>query len=95
MTVRQQISMPLPLKRRAQARAAQQRISLSEYLRRLIAQDLGPPKPKHKPDISMVFDLGYSGQPTNIAHDKDRLLGEAVWQEHLRKTGRGPVRKRK
>jgi predicted HicB family RNase H-like nuclease len=51
MTVRQQISMPPQLKRRAKARAARQGISLSEYLRRLIAQDLGPPEPERKPDI--------------------------------------------
>jgi hypothetical protein len=94
MPVRQQISMPLALKRRAQARAAQQRISLSEYLRRLIAQDLGPPELEHKPDISIFFDLIDDGPPTNIARDKDKMLGEAVWEEHLRKTGRRVPRKR-
>jgi hypothetical protein len=94
MTVRQQISMPPQLKRRAKARAAQQGISLSEYLRRLIAQDLGPPEPRRKPDISILFDLCDSGEPTNIARDKDKMLGEAVWEEHLRKTGRRGPRKR-
>jgi hypothetical protein len=88
MKARQQISMPPQLKWRAQARAAQQGISLSEYLRRLIAQDLGPPKPKRKTDISIIFDPGGDGPPTNIARDKDGMLGEAVWQEYLRKTGR-------
>ena len=88
MTVRTQISMPPQLKRRAQARATQQGISLSEYLRRLIAQDLGPP------DISILFDLCDSGEPTNIGRDKDKMLGEAVWKEHLRKTGRRVPRKR-
>jgi hypothetical protein len=94
MPVRQQISMPLALKRRAQAKAAQQRISFAEYLRRLIAQDLGPPKPRHRPDISVIFDLAKGGPRTNIARDKDKMLGEAVWKEHLRKTGRRAPRKR-
>ena len=86
--------MPVDLKRRAQAKAAQQGISLSEYLRRLIAQDLGPPKSTRKADISIIFDLCDSGEPTNIARDKDKLVGEAVWKEHLRKTGKGRFRRR-
>jgi len=87
MKVRQQVSMPVQLKRRAQARAAQLGISLSEYLRRLIAQDLRPPKAKPKTDISVLFDLITDGPRTNIARDKDKMLGEAVWKEHLRQTG--------
>ena len=69
-------------------RATQQGISLSEYLRRLIAQDLGPP------DISILFDLATLVSRTNIGRDKDKMLGEAVWKEHLRKTGRRVPRKR-
>jgi hypothetical protein len=42
--VRRQILMPADLKRRAQDKAARQGISLAEYVRRVIAQDLGPPK---------------------------------------------------
>ena len=26
------------------------------------------------------------GEPTDIAKDKDKLIGEAVWQEHLEET---------
>ena len=29
-----------------------------------------------KPDISIMFDLGASGQPTNIARDKDKMIGQ-------------------
>ena len=94
MKIRQHVSMPRQLKRRAQARAARQGISLAEYLRRLIAQDLGPPKRSHKADISILFDLVNEGPSTNIARDKDKMLGEAVWEEHLRKTGRRRPRKR-
>jgi hypothetical protein len=74
------------LTRRARAKAAALGISFAEYVRRLVSDDLGAPRPK--PDISIVFDLGASGEPTNIARDKDKMIGEAVWQEYLRKTGR-------
>ena len=80
------------MQRRAHAKAAELGISFAEYVRRLVACDLGERRPKA--DISMIFDLGASDEPTNIARDKDRLVGEAVWQEHLRKTGRAPDRKR-
>jgi hypothetical protein len=85
MNARTQITMDPEMQRRAQAKAAELGISFAEYVRRVIARDLGEPKPKG--DISILFDLGASGEPTNIARDKDRLLGEAVWQEHLRKIG--------
>lgn len=43
-------------------------------------------------DISIVFDLIDSGEPTNIARDKDKMIGEAVWDEYLRSVGRRPKR---
>ena len=43
---------------------------------------------KAKPDISIIFDLVDEGPPTDIARDKEKLIGEAVWQNYLRKTGR-------
>jgi hypothetical protein len=88
MNVRAQIVMDPELQRRAQARAAQLGISFAEYVRRLVAQDLGEPKPKA--DISAVFDLGASDEPTDIARDKDKLIGDAVWKEYLRDVGRKP-----
>jgi hypothetical protein len=48
----------------------------------------GPEEPKPKADLSIFFDLIDEGPPTNIARDKDKLVGEAVWQEYLRETGR-------
>lgn len=81
------------MQRRAQAKAADLGISFAEYVRRLVANDLGEPKPKA--DISIIFDLGASKEPTDIARDKDKLLGEAVWQEYLRKTGHKPKRRRR
>src|SRR5260370_35650870 len=73
------------LQRRAHAKAAELGLSFAEYVRRLVAHDLG--EPKRKADISLLFDLGASREPTDIARDKDKMLGEAVWHEHLRKPG--------
>lgn len=83
--------------RRAHARSAELGISLAEYLRRLVARDLGEvkQKPEQKPDISIIFDLIDEGPPTNIGRDKDRMIGEAVWANYLRKVARRPPRKRK
>jgi predicted nucleic acid-binding protein len=90
MNARAQITMDLQMQRRAQAKAAELGISFAEYVRRLVANDLGGPK--KRPDISIFFDLGASGEPTNIARDKDKMIGEAVWEEHLRSLGRKPRR---
>jgi hypothetical protein len=92
---RSYVTMPVELKRRAQARAAEQGVSLSGYVRRLVVQDLGPPRDGPKPDISIIFNLIDEGPPTNIARDKDKLIGEAVWREHLRKIGKAPRRRGK
>jgi hypothetical protein len=91
MTVRSQITLDPETQRRAHAKAAELGISFAEYVRRLVAQDLGEPKPKA--DISIVFDLVDEGLPTDIARDKDKLIGEAVWDEYLRETDRKPRRR--
>jgi hypothetical protein len=83
---RTQITMDPEMQRRAQAKAAELGVSLAEYVRRVIARDLGEAKPKAKPDISIFFDLIDEGPRTNIARDKEKFLAEAVWKEHLRKT---------
>ena len=81
------------MQRRAHARAAELGISFAEYIRRLVAGDLGERKPKA--DISIMFDLGASDEPTDVARNKDKMIGEAVWQNYLRKTGRKPRRRAK
>jgi hypothetical protein len=86
MNARTQITMDPELQRRAQTKAAELGLSFAEYVRRLVAHDLG--EPKRKADISLLFDLGASREPTDIARDKDKMIGEAVWNAHLRKTGR-------
>jgi hypothetical protein len=90
MNARTQITMDPDLQRRAHAKAAELGISFAEYVRRLVANDLGEPKPKV--DISAIFDLIDEGPPTDIARDKDKMVGEAVWGEYLRKTGQTPRR---
>ena len=87
MATRTQITIDAELQRRAQAKAADLGISFAEYVRRLVAGDLDAPK-KRKPDISLLFDLVDEGPRTDIARDKDKMIGEAVWQEYLRETGR-------
>jgi hypothetical protein len=93
MNARTQITMDPEMQRRAQAKAAELGISFAEYVRRVIAQDLGEAKPQA--DISVIFDLVTEGEPTDIARDKDKLIGDAVWEEYLEETGRRRKRKRK
>jgi hypothetical protein len=85
MNLRTQITMDPELQHRAHAKAAELGISFAEYVRRLVANDLG--ERKRKADISILFDLIDEGPATDIARDKDKIVGDAVWAEYLRKTG--------
>ena len=84
MNARTQITLDPDTQRRAQAKAAELGISFAEYVRQLVARDLG--QPNREVSISMIFDLGASGEPTDVARDKQAMLDEAVWEEHVRKT---------
>ena len=75
MNARAQITMDPELQRRAHAKAAELGLSFAEYVRRLVAHDLG--QPRRNADISLLFDLGASHEPTDIARNKDQMLGEA------------------
>ena len=86
MNARTQVTLNAEMQRRAQAKAADLGISFAEYVRRLVANDLG--EPKRKANISIVFDLVDEGLVTDIARDKDKMIGEAVWANYLRKTRR-------
>lgn len=79
MTVRTQIALDDEAHRRAKRRAAELGISLAEYMRRLLDADLEELR-GGQADIDAVIDLG-DGGPTEIARDKDRLLGEAIAAE--------------
>jgi hypothetical protein len=86
MNARTQVTLDPETQRRAQARAAELKISFAEYVRRLLVQDLGEVRPKG--DISTIFDLADAGPETDIARDKDEMLAEATLQEHLPPRGR-------
>jgi hypothetical protein len=88
MNARTQITLDPETQRRAQSKAAELGISFAEYVRRLIATDLG--EPEQKADVSIIFNLVDDGPPTDIARDKDKMIGEAVWSDYLRKTGGRP-----
>ena len=79
------ISIERDLYERARQRAEQLGMSFAELVRTLLAEKLGEEE-RPRVDPSIIFNLG-SGGPTDIARDKDKLIGEAVWAEHLRKTG--------
>jgi hypothetical protein len=92
MNMRTRITMAQDLQQRAQAKAAALGISFPECIRRLVAGDLGEPK-RSKPDISTLFDLGASRGLTDIARDKDEIIGQAAWEDYLRDTGCRPSAK--
>ena len=73
MMARTQITLEPETQRRVRQRAADLGVSLAEYLRRLVARDLG--NAPAKADPSMVFDLGKSGG-SDIAKDKDQMIAE-------------------
>lgn len=71
---RTQLSFERETLRRARRRAEDLGISLAEYVRRLVAQDLEGPSADADP--SAVFDLGRSGG-SDVAGEKDSMIGEA------------------
>lgn len=79
--MRTQITLYPEEHRQARRRAAEQGISLAEYIRRLVRRDLEPSQVKG--DISAIFDLGDSGG-SEIAKHKDEYVGEAVAAERRR-----------
>jgi hypothetical protein len=74
MMSRTQITLDPEIQRRARRRASDLGISLAEYVRRVVARDLGGTTAPVDP--SVVFDLGSSGG-SNIAKDKDAMIAEA------------------
>ena len=78
MMARTQITLEPETHRRARQRASELGVSLAEYFRQLVRRDLGKPRPKA--DVSRIFNLG-SGGVSNIAKDKDQMIGEAFAAE--------------
>ena len=80
MMARTQITLSPEEHRRAKAKAAQLGISLAEYFRRLVAQDLSPKPPKK--DFTFV-GMGES-EGSDVGRQKHAYIGEAAWHEHVR-----------
>jgi hypothetical protein len=75
MMARTQITLPPEFQRRARQRAGDLGISLAEYIRRLVARDLGGAAAQAAP--ALAFDLGNSGG-SDIAKDKHAMIAQAV-----------------
>ena len=75
MMARVQVALSHEDQRRARARAAELGISFAEYVRRLVARDLGEVRGTEDPHA--LFDLGDSGG-SDVALEKHRYVGEAV-----------------
>jgi hypothetical protein len=82
MMARTQITLDPEMQRRARQRASDLGCSLAEYVRRLVARDLGAPKAKV--DVSSIFNLFDSGG-SDIARDKDEMIGRALDALHPRR----------
>jgi hypothetical protein len=78
MLARTQVTLDSELHRKARVRAAALGLSLAEYLRRLVAADLGDDRPSGR--IDEIFDLGDSGGSDIQAH-KDAYLAAAIKAE--------------
>jgi hypothetical protein len=76
MTQRTQISLPDEDHRRARARASDLGVSLAEYIRRLVADDLHPGR--GAAPVDALFDLGSSANGSDVYAHKDAYVGEAV-----------------
>ena len=74
MMTRTQLSFESEMLHEARRRARRLGISLAEYVRRLVAADLGGDEPAVDP--SAVFNLGRS-QGSDIARRKDAMVAEA------------------
>jgi hypothetical protein len=74
MMARVQVALSPEEHRRARARAAELGISFAEYVRRLVARDLGEARATTETDA--LFDLGDSGG-SDVAQQKHLYLGDA------------------
>lgn len=82
MVTRMQVTLDDDQHRRAKQKADSDGVSLAEYIRRLVATDLG--EGRAPADISAVFNLGGSGG-SDVSRHKDDYIGEAVEALHPRR----------
>ena len=86
MMARTQITLEPETHRRARQRASDLGLSLAEYVRRLVARDLGG-RPGAA-NSSAVFDLGTSNG-SDIASNKDGMLAASFASGQRKARGRG------
>lgn len=86
MTVQLTIPIDHASLARARAEAAARGLSVGAYVAELVPQWLSPAAVIAKGHVSSIFGLVKDGEATDIARDKDQLIGEAVWQEYLEET---------
>jgi hypothetical protein len=85
---RTQIILESEIQSRARQRASDLGVSLGEYVRRLVARDLGDPQSTANPAV--VFDLGAS-HGSDIAQNKDAMVA-AAFASGRRKSRRREIR---
>jgi len=73
---------------RARLAAEAQGVATEVYLSKLIAANLPieSERSRQKMLLAKIIGMGSTDEPTDIARDEDKLLAEAVWNEHVRKT---------
>ena len=87
MMSRSQITLEPEIQRRARQRASDLGVSLAEYVRRLVARDLGG---SHRvANVRSVFNLGSSGG-SDIARNKDAMIAEAFISRRAKPRRRRP-----
>ncbi len=86
MTVQLTIPIDDASLERARAEAADRGLTVEAYVAELVSRGLRPAPRVAKSRVSSIFGLVKDGEPTDIAQDKDKLIGEAVWQEYLEET---------
>ena len=69
--------------KRARLAAEAEGVAVEAYARSLIVTNLPSLK---EICLSRIIGMASTGEPTDIARDKDKLIGEAVWQEYLEET---------
>ena len=85
MMSRTQVTLEPEMQRQARQRATDLGVSLAEYVRRLVARDLGSRPAAASPLV--VFDLGASGG-SDVAKDKDAMIAAAFASRRAKRARR-------
>lgn len=83
MSSRMQITLDSATQVKVRRRAESIGVPVAEYVRRVIAADLGGDPPRS--DVAELFDLGRSAEPTDIANNKRAMIAGAIEAGKLRK----------